>query len=263
MNKLTMKKTPGELARCYEQVSNKIDQAYRLLLEAKELYNTTYDDNFDPVDDSRHDTQGSWDAVKRKLKKYSWRRIINLMQVQKLASTKRWDEIQNKLYGRESDDSMPEISEQEIITMYQSYTQNAGAIFAEAVKETWDYLRPGKTRWDHYKTNDPDRIGEKVILVHVLEHKFNGRLQVNYYHQQDVSNVDKVFHALDGNTEEFLQNGYKSILVDAINESPAKGENKYFSWNGYKNGNLHLTIKRMDLVSSMARILRENTLKAN
>jgi hypothetical protein len=258
MNKLAMKKTPGELARCYEQVSAKIDKAYGLLLEAREEYKAVYDEKFDPI--SRNDSLVEYarDGVKIDLKNRSWRRIIDLMQVQKLASSERWKEIEGKLYSKK--DVMPEITEQEIINMYQSFAQNAGQIFAEAVKEVWDYLRPGKSRYDQYKTNDPNEIGEKVILVRNLEHLYNGKLTVNYYYRQELSNIDKVFHALDGNTAEFLQNGYKSILVDAINNSPVLGETKYFSWRGYKNGNLHLTIKRMDLVAEMARILREYSL---
>ena len=34
------------------------------------------------------------------------------------------------------------------------------------------------------------------------------------------------------------------------------------NWKGYQNGNLHLTIKRMDLVEAMAKILRENALSS-
>ena len=254
-----MKKTPGELARCYERVSEKIDQAYKLLEEAKEIYKATYDDSFEPVSRNQSIVEYAHKDVKHDLKKRSWRRIIDLMQVQKLASGERWKEIQDRLYNK--DDDMPEISEQEIITMYQSFAQNASEIFAEAVKEVWDYLRPGKSRFDNYKTNDPNTVGEKIILERVLEHLFNGKLQVNYYRRQDLTGVDKIFHALDGNTAEFLQKGYKSPLVDAINMSPEQGETKYFSWRGYQNGNLHLTIKRMDLVAEMARLLRENSLK--
>jgi hypothetical protein len=260
MNNLAMKKTAGELARCYEQVSEKIDRAYAILEEAKKEFNQVYDYSFDPVARNCSLTADAHKDVKTNLKQYAWRRIIDLMQVQKLASTKRWKEIQTKLYDEGIND-MPDITEGEIIRMYQAYTTNAKDIFAEAVKEVWNYLRPGKSRFDKYKTNDPDRIGEKVILSGVLEHMFNGQLQVKYYYKKELSNVDKVFYILDGHSDEYMKQGYVSPLIDAINTSPEQGECKYFSWRGYQNGNLHLTLKRMDLVDEMAKILSENSLK--
>lgn len=260
MDNIALKKTPGELARCYEQVSSMIDEAYGILLQAKSIYQETYDESFDPVA-GLNDTAGALGAVQKKLKRCSWRRIIDMMQVHKLTSNKRWKEIQERLYDRQADD-MPPITEQEIVSMYQAYAENAGSIFAEAVKEVWDYLRPGKSRFDNYKTNSPDRVGEKVILSGILDHLWKGNLKVSYYHEKELSNVDKVFHALDGNSAEYLRTGYRSNLVDAINESPVEGKTKYFSWKGYQNGNLHLTIKRMDLVDAMAKILRENALSS-
>ena len=262
MDNIALKKTPGELARCYEQVSSMIDEAYGILLKAKSIYQETYDESFDPVAGlNHHDTAGALDAVQKELKRYSWRRIIDMMQVHKLTSNKRWKEIQERLYDKRADD-MPAITEQEIVSMYQAYAENAGSIFAEAVKEVWDYLRPGRSRFDNYKTNSPDRVGEKVILTSVLEHLWKGNMRVSYYYDKDISNVDKVFHALDGNSAEYLRTGYRSNLVDTINANPIEGETKYFSWKGYQNGNLHLTIKRMDLVEAMAKILRENALSS-
>lgn len=253
-----MKKTPAELANCYERVTKKIDEAYDLLIEARELYKQTYDDNtFDPVSRNNWGTEDAHRDVIKDLNKRSWRRIIDLMQVKKLASNKRWKEIQDRLYG---DGDMPNISENEIIRMYQSFVDNANIIFAESVKEVWDYLRPGKSKFDTYKTNNPNRICKKVILTGVLRHLWDGKLTINHYYEKEIINVDKVFHALDSNTANYLDGGYRSELIDAINENPEQGETQYFSWRGYHNGNLHLTIKRMDLVDEMAKILAENSL---
>lgn len=261
MDKIVLKKSPAELARAYGSAKAKIDEAYALLDEAAKIYNNAFNDSFIPLDNKNsYSVEGSREAVIQKMKKYSWRQLIDMMQVQKITSNERWKEIQEKLYGR--NDDLPEISEQEIINIYRMYSDNASDILKEAIKEVWDYLRPGKSRWNDYKTNSPDRIGKKVILQSVLSELWSGKMQVSYFYQKELSNVDKVFHAMDGNVGSYLNNGYKSELVDSVNTSPEEGETKYFSWKGYKNGNLHLTLKRMDIVEEMSRMMRSNEMVA-
>jgi hypothetical protein len=67
-----------------------------------------------------------------------------------------------------------------------------------------------------------------------------------------------VFHILDGKLAKHLNDTYQSELVDAINDNWQEGETEYFEYKGYKNGNLHLKIKRNDLVEEMARMISDN-----
>jgi hypothetical protein len=257
---LDLKRTPAEYVKAYSEAVDKIEKAYSLLEDAKSvmksIYGDTYAGNYDPL--PRRNYYGALDAkeeVLSELKKRSWQSLLDIMQVEKLASDQRWDDIQKRL---EKGD-LPDITLEEIHLIYEQYVSNAGDMFAEALQEVADYLRPGRLSRSHYKTNASYEIGDKVILTGHISHGFN---KVNYYYRKSLINLDRVFHILDGKLDRHLNNSYQSDLVDAINENWQEGETEYFEYKGYKNGNLHLKIKRTDLVEEMVKILAERELTA-
>jgi hypothetical protein len=256
---LDLKRTPAEYVQAYREAVEKIEKAYRLLEDAKQTMKSIYGDTsagrYDPL--PRRNYRGALDCkdeVLEELKKRSWQSILDIMQVNKVASDKRWKEIQDRLESGK----LPDITLEEIHRLYEQYVSNANELFAESLKEVADYLRPGRLSRSHYKTNADYEIGDKVILTNHINHGFN---KVNYYYRKSLINLDRVFHILDGKLDRHLNNTYQSELVDTINENWQEGETEYFEYKGYKNGNLHLKIKRLDLVEEMVRILSEKNLK--
>ncbi len=76
-----------------------------------------------------------------------------------------------------------------------------------------------------------------------------GKFRVNYNHQQGLTAIDGVFHLLDGKG---VMREHRGPLIQAIEASPdGRGETDYFVFRAFKNHNLHLTMKRLDLVKEL------------
>ena len=72
--------------------------------------------------------------------------------------------------------------------------------------------------------------------------------RVNYSKDQHILALDSVFSLLDGKGP---IRDYKSPLREAIDACDGKGETTYFRFKCYRNGNLHLEFKRLDLVKQL------------
>ena len=115
----------------------------------------------------------------------------------------------------------------------------------EAVREVFEFLRPRNSR---YKTNTEFEIGKRVILF-ALENKWGGGFRVDHYREQNIRAIDNVFHALDGNG---TIKSHRGPLIDAIEASKdGTGETEYFRFRCFRNRNLHLEFKRLDLVAKL------------
>jgi hypothetical protein len=109
---------------------------------------------------------------------------------------------------------------------------------------------PSKGWGGEYKTNDRFRVGRKVILPHRVERGYaSGKFRPNYYRQQELTALDGVFHLLDGKG---VMREHLGPLCKAIEASAdGRGETTYFAFKCFKNGNLHLAMKRLDLVKQL------------
>ena len=87
----------------------------------------------------------------------------------------------------------------------------------------------------------------------------SAKFRVNLHLEKKLVAMDKVFHALDSKG---VPDGYLSPLVDAINTSETgNGETDYYRFRCYKNQNLHLEFKRMDLVARLNQVAGGATLR--
>jgi len=132
----------------------------------------------------------------------------------------------------------------------------------EAVVEVFNMLRVGASSHSRLKTNEKNAqfdIGKKVILTGWwVQHKYSGGgMEINYQRRSELTALDKVFHMLDGKG---VPGGYNSPLIDAINTSSGTGETDFFIFCACSNGNLHITFKRLDLVSKINAIAGNGTM---
>ena len=69
---------------------------------------------------------------------------------------------------------------------------------------------------------------------------------MDHYREQHIRAIDNVFHALDGNG---AIKTHRGPLIDAI-EAAKDGaeETDYFRFRCFRNRNLHLELKQLDLV---------------
>jgi len=101
----------------------------------------------------------------KELKKDVWQVLIDRMELRRILSVKRNEELRRQI---ETGEDLPDIDEAQILAMLEGTLANTGAFIEEAVQEVFEYLRP---RHSHYKTNTEFEIGKRVILF-ALETKW-------------------------------------------------------------------------------------------
>jgi len=231
----------------YNHAASEIAQAYQILDQARERLSDAfqgkapYNSSF-RVLPSYDDPASAMQKVQQEIKLEAWRVIVRSLNIHKIASTKRIDDMNKQL---ETGKDLPELTTAAVFDILMTLQQNKDEIFNELVKEVFDYLRPVRSV---YKTNTEFEIGKKVILSWCVEHGYHHQYKLIYQRENKVLAIDKLFHLLDGKG---IPEGYKSPLVDAINTSEGTGETAYFRFKCHHNMNLHLEFKRMDLVNRL------------
>lgn len=255
-NALATKKTAAALVEAYIKANRIIKDAYEHLEEARQILGEAFgEESYMAVTPKSRYTNPdkAYEEVMQELKRSAWRRILAISQVNKMLSIKRAEEMAERLDSGE----LPEITLDEVLSMLNSVMENAGDFVKEAAAEAFEVLRPAANdRWGSvYKTNQKNGkydIGEKIILSGYVEKwLFGGNWHINHYRQKDLIAVDRVFHALDGNLAG-MDVSYQGPLCDAIGSTQSgAGETDYFRFACFKNHNLHLWFKRMDLVAKL------------
>jgi len=123
----------------------------------------------------------------------------------------------------------------------------------ESIRECYEFLRPRGSRLG-YKTNQKSEfeLKEKLILSSSVTRCYSDHYDVGTYREPHIRAIDNVFHALDGKG---LPKGYYGPLIEAIKKTPIRGEGagigetEYFRFKCFKNQNLHLEFKRLDLLA--------------
>ncbi len=193
--------------------------------------------------------------IQRELKRVAWRTLMEKLGIRKFMSTAKVAEMDAALSPsgsgsceRESDpvDKLPEISEDNILLVLHTEASRADEYLTEKVKEVYDWLKPYVS--DTYKTNEKNRwkVSEKIIKSYAVERSSIG-FRVSYGRTGDmIQALDIVMHLLDGKG---IPESYYGPLCSAINDSPTGvGQTEYVAYRCFQNRNIHLKLKRRDLV---------------
>ena len=251
-------KTIPELEEIYNRNMEKIHLAYVELQEARDELRKAFACG-SGMDTISKDWCGSpldmYDKVKNEIKSAAWRYAYNKMNIKRFLSVRRMKQFDDGFYNEKE---IPEFSAKNVYDMLGSAVKASKDYLEEAILEVYEYLRPAAKQWNSvHKTNMKNgkyALGNKVIITGVITSAYGRDLVVNNYYGRDkqLIAVDRVFHALDGKSFD-NDKIYVSELVDAIN-TQGNGETEYFKFKAYKNGNLHLEFKRMDLVQKLNQI---------
>ncbi len=254
---LVTRSTVRELVRTFVESEAAIRAAFAAIVAAEDRLNSAFAlgerDSSMHVSASRNvydsDFRDADRAVDR-LARSAWASVIERLELRKVMSVKAWDDLQKQLDKGE----LPPLTEDNVFAFAENCASNMGDMLRDAVVEVFDWLRPAGY-WDgHYKTNDRYVVGRKVIRPWSVETQWTGRgFRVRYDRAQNLTALERVFLMLDGRGTE--TKGYQSDLQMAIEASPdGTGETDYFRFRCFKNGNLHLEIKRLDLLRKFNQI---------
>lgn len=258
---LVVRSTVRELVARWEETVAQVRTAFGMLVVAEERLNEifamgesrheiridasrgTYRDCFDDVDDCLG-----------RMRKQAWSTIIERLELQRMMSNGRWKELRRMLDAGE----LPEITEDNVLAFARGHAENLGAMLTEAIREVYDWLRPrmchGRgTGWS-YRTNDRVEVGRKVVLPYSVERGYGGgRFHLTYGHEQSFTALENVMSALDGRGQ--ISKTYGGEIGDAIKASAdGIGETRYFKFKCFKNRNIHIEFRRLDLLAKFNRV---------
>ena len=241
----------------YKQAVTEIEQGYALLESAKARLKSAFlYDHFEVIRRNNYgEAKEEVERVMVEIKRRAWSGIVDRLELRKLLSIKRREELDKQLAGERSRydepvQDLPEITVENIIAMFQDVAAKAPDYAREAVYEIFDWLRPQCGRVADLKTNDKWKLGRKVIIGYAVEPGYKSGFRVSYHRDKNFTALDNVFHLLDGKGVLKTHNG---PLSDAINatDKDGIGETDYFRFKCHKNHNLHIEFKRMDLVEKI------------
>lgn len=258
---LTRHRSALELVRVWQEASQRIERAFAEVVAAEDMLIDHFSRDaretlrFRGLDMRICQRDVYFDDPARTLKRLRhgvWDRIIDQAGVRQFMSVRAAGELDRQI----RDQLMPEITEETVRDFAASLRGQIGELHAEAVREVFEFLRPG-ARYSPYKTNHKNgwQLGKKVILSNWVETGWSdSRFHLPYSRHQMATALENVFRALDGKGQ--VQKSYHSDLYQAIREcgEDGIGETDYFAFRCFKNGNLHLTFKRPDLVRRLNQI---------
>ena len=196
---------------------------------------------------------------------YDGRRRVDLDDMHEAMERRAWDVLVDKLgiknvmsvAKRKAFDeqlksgTLPPVSEQTITATLIGLVDQAADFATEAAREVFDLLRPRSGWGGQYATNSAFRVGRRVILPYRVERRYGGDgYRVDYHREQELTAIDGVFHLMDGRG---IMRENKGPLIKAINatDTTGRGETEYFRFRCFKNRNLHIEFKRLDLVKQL------------
>lgn len=249
---LAVRLTIPELVREYELGMHELREGIKLIVAAEERMKKAFcgrGSYYDFIAYNQNDTRNDFEAKKVRMRGAAWRYLVDRAEIKKLASIKKAKEIDDMLQKPEK---LPEITVENLYAWIDTLDIQAANFLQEAAVEVYEMLRPYNGR---YKTNSAFKIGKRVVLTYMIDTFYSGnKMHVRYDRAEDqLRALDNVMHMLDGKG---THNTRRGELVDRINETEfqVKGETTYFFFRGFRNANIHLEFKRMDLVNKLNQI---------
>lgn len=257
MNNLIKSHKATALVDNYNQAVKDITQAYDLLYQAKLRLAGVfgqYADQVLPYHANDYNLKSTCKDALKIVKRKAWNSTVKQMGFSRLMSQKRLDQLQEDL----NTDNIPDFNLSNIHNIFQSLYTTQEDMFAESVKEVYNWLRPISS----YKTNSPYEVQKKVILTRILDNWGFGK-KLDYKQEQNIYNLDKIFHALDGNGIPKYPADLVTIIKQTFEDNEDVCNTDYFSAKFYNNGNMHLVFKRLDLVDKFNKIAGKNQMKTS
>jgi hypothetical protein len=146
------------------------------------------------------------------------------------------------------DGDIPELNAANVRSTFTMLHDSRGEIFERGVISCFKNLA-----W-HYKTNLPQKFGKRIVMTYLTS-------SYGYNKCDQLDDLIRVLSVLDGKPEPDHRGGTYSMLNKAgITYGNRLGtvENDYLAIKCFKNGNGHVTFKRLDLIDKMNLIIAKH-----
>ena len=249
------------MVRMREAVLERIGRASALLEEAAGMARTAHLGFPDLKIKSsyRHETPilapEAQEVLRAEVDRLAWGYLMSesgLRTFMDAEARRRWDE---ELYKGK----VPELSAENIEATFVTMHAARGEMFERGVIRCFRRLS-----WD-YRTNNPYRLGKRLVLRHLVsvrpwrDARHSGvSVLPNHGSTDELDDLLRVFHVFDGRPEPDHREGSHALLWDSIHAVRWSCENEYVAIRWFKNGNGHLTFKRLDLVEKLNAIIAKH-----
>lgn len=252
-----------QIVNDYEAARKEIVTAYEILKRAQNRLETFCAHSFVlPNRQGLHDDEWIIKKILSRIKSSAWQGILEKTNASDFMTPKRYDRFQRDL---DDPDKLPEITFEAVSDFVENVINAAPDMLVEFIKESFDWLQPRGWAMRQHKISLKNQyeLQEKVIKLEIFELKWNGGCDLKYYFHNPIAAMDNAFRLLDGKgmSKPKSEDSALNRIRNACENNLPGCETEYFKFKWYKNGNLHLTFKRMDLVAKMNRIAGENLVK--
>lgn len=148
-----------------------------------------------------------------------------------------------------ADGDVPELTDANIRSTFKMLHDSRGEMFERGVIACFKSLA-----WC-YKTNLPQKFGKRIVVRYIIGAYYGDRKA------DELDDLQRVMAVLDGKPEADHRNGVRAALSKCgVGWSKPIGvcETDYLTIRCFKNGNGHITFKRLDLVDKMNLIIAKH-----
>lgn len=265
---IIQRRTVEQLVTAWELSVKDIRAGFALIAGAE----ARLDEAFTSNDHTRFDVRDRWnrhcldfgdpEEAIVSLEQQVWSTLLDRLELWRMMSVERAEKVRKQLeyhakptrHRPEGYEPFPPITVENVWGFVQGMYGALPDMLTEAINEVFEWLRPHRNAHSRtgspvgtLKTNSELEIGRKVVLGYVCENGWNNKFRVNYNRSKELQALDNVFRALDGKGSI----AHTETLADAINTTPlaeGRGETPYFRFRLFKNGNMHLEFRRLDLL---------------
>lgn len=184
-------------------------------------------------------------ALKPALKRKFWEHVITRSGIKQIMHHRVRRELENQMRDNRT---MPDFETQAIQATLYGWAESSGDVFTQMCQETFRQMLPWRGK---YKTNKLHRIDKRVVMDGAMGWYSQS---VGEYATEKLRDLDRIFHQLDGKSPPEYPHDLVSVINDEASNKQEDAETEYFYARWFKNKNIHLTFKRLDLLSEFNRI---------
>lgn len=243
MNELVIPKTLLDYCDIRQRVLAAIKRSYDTLEEAEVELQTIYSYGL-PCDAK---PRNRYEQTRKDLERTLWRIAFD-----KTGFMQLMDAEAKSRFFEEVEKNPPEFTEANIRSTFLSLHQDAGKMFQRGLVNVFLKLSKG------HKTNtdSPFKVNERAILSGIFRDNFSGGLTVNYsrWASEKLNDIDRVIKTLDGQKHEPRS---LEMAINAVVVKSSLYEDDYYQVRAYKNGNMHLKFRRVDLLDKANKLISD------
>jgi predicted RNA methylase len=253
--------TVVDLVEAFEEAERGARAGFRAIDAAEQRLRERFGVTIGTPEHGWNDARGVERVVDEMTRK-AWSVLVDRLELRQILSIAEYDKIQRDLQH----EKWPPITEENVTQFKSQFREKAPEMLKAAVLEVFQWLRPHEHDHVHrLKTNTELEIGPKVILSNVIDRSWfelssqRHTFHVNYHRTQNLLALERVFLSLDGRG--VAAKTWQSEIQTAIERVSPVGETSLFKYKAHRNGNLHISFKRLDLLAKLNAVAGGKTLR--